>query len=76
MKAISKKIKCQVMVRKPGQRMVVLLKESSLRIKSKVLANKLGRMEAIIKDSYKMVFFMDKENTILQNNKKHTLDPL
>jgi hypothetical protein len=74
MKAILKKIKCQAMVKKHGQRMVVLSKENSLRIKSKDLANKLGKMEAIIKASYKTVFSMDKENTILQNNKKHTLD--
>lgn len=35
MKVILKKIKCQAMVKKLGQRMVVHLKESSLRIKSK-----------------------------------------
>lgn len=75
MKVILKKIKCQAMVKKLGVRMVVHSKESSLRIKSKVLVNKHGRMEVITKASYKTVFSMDKESTILQNSKKHTLDP-
>lgn len=75
MKAILKKIKCLVMAKKLGLRMVALLKVNFLKIKSKGLASKLGKMEVITKDNCKMVFSTGKENTFLRNSKKHTLDP-
>ncbi len=75
-KAILRKIKCLVMVKKLGPNMVALLKASSIRIRNRDLANKPGRMAAIIKDSFKMEYFTDKASTTLLNNKRLTLDHL